>query len=51
MPKWLYNKMIAGYTPMVPTLGTMSTIGAACALLGGGLAIRVIQKRHAGAQG
>ena len=28
IPKWLYAKMIAGYTPMVPALGTMSTLGA-----------------------
>jgi spermidine/putrescine transport system permease protein len=38
VPEWLYAKMVAGYTPMVPTLGTISTLGAATALLvGGGL--------------
>ena len=25
VPEWLYAKMVAGYTPMVPALGTMST--------------------------
>lgn len=38
VPEWLYAKMVAGYTPMVPTLGTLSTAAAAGALLvGGGL--------------
>lgn len=50
VPKWLYNKMIAGYTPMVPTLGTLSTLGAACALVGGGLLVRLVQRRRAAAQ-
>ena len=33
VPEWLYAKMVAGYTPMVPALGTMSTIAAAAVLL------------------
>ncbi len=37
VPKWLYSKMVAGYSPMVPALGTMSTLGAATALLLGGV--------------
>jgi spermidine/putrescine transport system permease protein len=37
VPEWLYAKMVAGYTPMVPVLGTMATLGAAAILLGGGL--------------
>ena len=36
VPEWLYAKMVAGYTPMVPTLGTLSTLAAAGALLVGG---------------
>lgn len=39
VPKWLYAKMVAGYTPMVPALGTMSTLAAATLLLTGGLII------------
>ena len=31
VPEWLYAKMVAGYTPMVPALGTMSTLAAAAA--------------------
>lgn len=35
IPKYLYAKMVAGYTPGVPVLGTISTFGAALLLLGG----------------
>ncbi|TBU92660.1 ABC transporter permease [Stutzerimonas kirkiae] len=33
VPKWLYSKMVSGYTPMVPALGTMSTLAAMAVLL------------------
>ncbi|MFG1420769.1 ABC transporter permease [Roseixanthobacter liquoris] len=45
VPKWLYSKMVAGYTPMVPALGTMSTLGAASALLLGGLVLWMLRRR------
>jgi spermidine/putrescine transport system permease protein len=35
IPEYLYAKMVAGYTPGVPVLGTVSTFGAAILLLGG----------------
>ena len=35
VPEYLYAKMVAGYTPGVPVLGTVSTITAAVLLLGG----------------
>ncbi len=35
IPEYLYAKMVAGYTPGVPVLGTVSTFGAAFILLGG----------------
>jgi spermidine/putrescine transport system permease protein len=35
VPEYLYAKMVAGYTPGVPVLGTVSTAGAAVLLLGG----------------
>ncbi|WP_051341625.1 ABC transporter permease [Azospirillum halopraeferens] len=47
VPEWLYAKMIAGYTPMVPTLGTMSTIAAASALGIGALAAMLMKRRRA----
>ncbi len=47
VPKWLYSKMVAGYTPMVPALGTMSTLGAATALLLGGVILWLYRRRVA----
>jgi spermidine/putrescine transport system permease protein len=41
IPEYLYAKMVAGYTPGVPVLGTVSTVGAAVLLLGGYLLIRL----------
>jgi spermidine/putrescine transport system permease protein len=35
VPEYLYAKMVAGYTPGVPVLGTVSTVGATLILLGG----------------
>ncbi|MBA3324792.1 MAG: ABC transporter permease [Rhodobacteraceae bacterium] len=46
-PEWLYAKMVAGYTPMVPALGSMSTIAAATALLLSGLILRLARRRQA----
>jgi spermidine/putrescine transport system permease protein len=34
IPEYLYAKMVAGYTPGVPVLGTVNTVGAAILLLG-----------------
>ena len=38
VPEWLYAKMVAGYTPMVPALGSMATIARGRVLLVAGLA-------------
>jgi spermidine/putrescine transport system permease protein len=46
VPEWLYAKMVAGYTPMVPVLGTMATLGAAVILLGGSLIGYLIRLRR-----
>ena len=35
VPEWLYAKMVSGYTPLVPTLGALTTLAAALLLLGG----------------
>lgn len=48
VPEYLYAKMVAGYTPGVPVLGTVSTVGAAIALLGG-FAIIALLRRSRGA--
>lgn len=47
VPEWLYAKMVAGYTPMVPALGSMATIAAAVVLLGIGLLGRLLRRRAA----
>ena len=44
MPEYLYAKMVAGYTPGVPVLGTVSTIGAAILLIGGYGAILAMRR-------
>ena len=48
IPEWLYAKMVAGYTPMVPALGTMATLTAAAVLLAGGLVGVLMKARRAG---
>ncbi len=45
VPEYLYAKMVAGYTPGVPVLGTVSTIGAALLLLGG-YGLILLMRRH-----
>ena len=44
IPEWLYAKMVSGYTPLVPTLGALTTLGAALVLFGG-YAIIVFSRR------
>ena len=51
MPEFLYAKMVAGYTPGVPVLGTVATIGAIVVLLGGyGLITLVTRARSRAAE-
>ncbi|MBL9036730.1 MAG: ABC transporter permease [Rhodospirillaceae bacterium] len=44
VPEYLYSKMVAGYTPGVPVLGTVSTMIAAVLFLGG-YGIIVLRRR------
>ena len=49
VPEWLYAKMVSGYTPMVPTLGSLTMSAAALLLLIvylAWLAASVRRKRH-----
>jgi spermidine/putrescine transport system permease protein len=50
IPKWLYSKMVAGYTPAVPALGTMSTLAAAGLMLAGGGVLALLRRRKIRAQ-
>ncbi len=44
VPEYLYAKMVAGYTPGVPVLGTVSTVGAAFLLIGGYVAVLAMRR-------
>lgn len=46
VPEFMYAKMVAGYTPGVQVLGTVSTLGAAFLLLGGYALILVLRRRQ-----
>jgi spermidine/putrescine transport system permease protein len=48
VPEYIYAKMAVGYTPGVPVLGTVSTIGAAILLLGGYGLILLVRRGRAG---
>jgi len=48
LPEYLYAKMIAGYTPGVPVLGTVSTLGAAALMLTGYLILTFLRRRRSG---
>jgi spermidine/putrescine transport system permease protein len=47
VPEYMYAKMVAGYTPGVPVLGTVSTVGAALLLLGGYALILLARRTRA----
>jgi spermidine/putrescine transport system permease protein len=51
VPEYLYAKMVAGYTPGVPVLGTISTMGAVILLLGGYAMIVVLRRGRGAEQG
>jgi spermidine/putrescine transport system permease protein len=44
VPEFLYAKMVAGYTPGVPVLGTVATVGAVVVLLGGYALITLVRR-------
>jgi spermidine/putrescine transport system permease protein len=46
VPEYLYAKMVAGYTPGVPVLGTISTIGAVVLLIGGYMVVLALNRRR-----
>ncbi len=46
VPEWLYAKMVSGYTPMVPTLGSLTVGSAVIILLLAYLAYMVIRRRQ-----
>jgi len=51
VPEYLYAKMVAGYTPGVPVLGTISTAGAVVLLIGGYALITLLRRSRGSEQG
>ncbi|MEE8274212.1 MAG: ABC transporter permease, partial [Alphaproteobacteria bacterium] len=47
LPEWLYAKMVGGYTPLVPTVGTLTAAGAAALALVGYAVFVAHQRRRA----
>jgi spermidine/putrescine transport system permease protein len=46
IPRWLYAKMMAGYTPQVPVVSTLAMLAAAVILLGGYLLLKYRRLRR-----
>ena len=51
VPEYLYAKMVAGYTPGVPVLGTISTSAAVLLLLGGYALITALRRARTSDEG
>lgn len=46
VPEWLYAKMVSGYTPMVPTLGSLTMASAVLLILIGYVAFVLLRARQ-----
>ncbi len=44
LPEWLYAKMIMGYSPLVPTVGTLTVVGAGVLILAGFFVILLFKR-------
>ena len=49
LPEWLYAKMVSGYSPLVPAVGTLTVLGVAI-LVAFALTCRWLFRRARGAQ-
>lgn len=45
LPKWLYSKMVSGYTPQIPALGVLSVLGSMLLVAVGLILTRWMQPR------
>lgn len=45
LPKWLYARMVSGYTPQIPALGVLSVVGSALLMTIGFLVFRWTRRR------
>ncbi len=48
VPEWLYTKMAASYTPMIPTIGAFSVFGSGLLLFGGYFLLVYLRRRRSG---
>lgn len=46
LPKWLYARMVSGYTPQIPALGVLSVAGSAVLMLVGYAFLRLSRRRQ-----
>ena len=44
LPEWLYAKMIMGYSPLVPTVGTLTVVGAGVFIITGFFVVLLFKK-------
>ena len=45
LPKWLYSKMVSGYTPQIPALGVLSVLGSTVLVVVGLILMRWMRRR------
>lgn len=45
LPKWLYSRMVSGFTPQVPALGVLSVASSALLVLVGLIVVRSMRRR------
>lgn len=45
LPKWLYSRMVSGFTPQIPALGVMSVAGSAVLVLVGLVMVRWMRRQ------
>lgn len=45
LPKWLYSRMVSGFTPQIPALGVMSVAGSTVLVLVGLILVRWMRRR------
>jgi spermidine/putrescine transport system permease protein len=45
LPKWLYSRMVSGFTPQIPALGVMSVAGSAVLVLAGLVVMRWMRRQ------
>lgn len=45
LPKWLYSRMVSGFTPQIPALGVLSVAGSTVLVMAGLILVRWLRRR------